>query len=216
MLRNDASHPTDPSAVRQRGPFQDPLQPGDLTHHALVRDLPPHALPWAIRELRRRLYDGKSSGTPAAQRIALRQGLPLWWSATLFALAWFLLAACIVAGSDLGRGFQLLDGGGGVAQAAAPVFFAPATTTTATALTWNRSALLWSGIALLGISLLLALSPRKHLFLVAVKNDADLIDLWVSGTSWRHERQFDREFHDLTRRIALHRQERVDTPPANV
>jgi len=148
--------------------------------------------------LRRRLYDGEISTSGGAQRIAMRQGFPLWWSAALFALGWFFLAGSIVTGSDLGRGFQLLDGSGGTAQAAAPVLLHSIPTQT-------TPVLLWSGVALLAISFLLALCPRKHFFLVAQKNDSDLMDLWISGTSWRHEPQFDREFRHLTRRIDLHR-----------
>jgi len=138
----------------------------------------------------------------------MRQGFPLWWSAILFALGWFFLAGSIVTGSDLGRGFQLLDGSGSTAQAAAPVFFHPSSTA-------SIPLLLWSGVALLGISFLMSLSPRKHFFLVAQKNDSDLIDLWISGTSWRHEKQFDREFRDLARRIDQHSWTTQNVPQAS-
>jgi len=192
MYGIEGSNQSEQSAACRCRPFQDALQPGDLTHHALVRDVPPQALPWIIRESQRRLYDVRSSGTAHTQRIVMRQGFPFWWGAILCALGWVLLAGFLVAGSDLGRSFQLLDGSGSAAHAAAPGLLHP----------WMQHSsplLLWIGLAFEAVAFFLAWCPRKHLFLVAQKNDSDLFDLWISGTSWRQERQFDREFQDLAR-----------------
>lgn len=202
----EESNQSDPGAARRRRPFQEALQPGDLTHHALLRDVPPQTIPWILRDLRRRLYDVQTSGPADSQRLAMRQGFPLWWGAMLFACGWFLLAGSFATGSDLGRGFQLLDGSGSTAQAAAPVLFNPMTMQA-------TSFLLWSGLALLAISLFLSICPRKHLFLVIQKNDSNLLDLWISGTSWRHETRFDREFRDLTRQIERHCQGATQDEP---
>lgn len=204
----EATKPRVRAASGRRGPLQNPLQPRDLTHHALLRDLQPETLPWAIRHLQRRLYDAESLGSDPTRRVALRQGFSLRWSATVFALGWFLVAGSIVTGSELGRSFQLPDGGGGTAQAAAPAL-SPALLQEA------APVLLGCGVALLGASFLMSLCTRRYFFLVAQRNRSGLLDLWISGTCWRGETQFDREFDEFVRRVDQQGRATRDVPQAS-
>jgi hypothetical protein len=208
MAGDEGAKPPVRSVSARRGPLQNPLQPRDLTHHALLRDLQPQTLPWAIQQLQRRLYDADVLGSRTTRRVALRQGFPLRWSAISFALGWFLIATAIVTGGNLGRSFQLPDGGGGTAQAVAPVIVSGS-------LHVMSPWLLGTGVLLLGASLLMSLCTRRYFFLVAQRNSADLLDVWVSGTSWRCEQQFDREFADFVRRLESHDRATHEEPQAS-
>jgi hypothetical protein len=204
----EGAKPAARSASDRRGPLQNPLRSRDLTHHALLRDLQPQTLPWAILQLRRRLYDADVLGTETTRRVALRQGFSLRWSAALFALGWFLVAGAIVTGSDLGRSFQSPDGGGGTAQAAAPGFLA---THRLQPSPW----MLGFGLGTIGVSFLMSWCTRRYFFLVAQRNRSGLLDLWVSGTSWRGEPQFDREFEAFLRLVEQHDRATREAPQAS-
>ena len=195
-------------STRRHNLFRDVQQPGDLTHHVLLRDIDTQAFPWAVRELHRRLYVGEPSGDEQQQCVALRRGFPARWSAALFALGWFLMTILFVTGSDLGRGFQLLDGGGGTAQSAAPVLslavpesFAPG--------------LLSSAAIFLGTALIMSFCSGRQFLLVAQKNSEGLLDLWVSGASWRCDAPFDREFTNFVASIHLRQCATLDEPQAS-
>lgn len=195
----------DRPAARHLNLFRDVQHPGELTHHVLLRDIAAPTFPWAVRELHRRLYEGTPAGNAQNQSIALRRGFPVRWSASLGALGWFLMTILLVTGSDLGRGFQLLDGGGSMAQSAAPVVLFPVLEALAP---W----LFGCAVLLLGISLLMSMCSRRQFFLVAQQNDENSFDLWVSGMSWRCDAQFDREFANFVASIRLHQRATLDVP----
>lgn len=180
--------------------FRDVQQPGDFTHHAVVRDADPRLFDALYRELRRRLYDG-SRGTQGGNRWAsLRQGVSGRLGSVLFVLGWLTMASGLLVGSDLGRSFHQLEGTGGMTQAAASQLFPFAWMAAGQPLTAVALSLIAAGV-------MLSLLSRRHFWLMSHRVREGRIDVWIAGTSWRREGQFEREFSAFARRAEELRQE---------
>lgn len=187
--------------------LQEPSQPRDMQHHALLAARAPGLFDALVRELRLRLFAGRVRSLPSARCANLRQGPSPFFVRGLCTLGFGLVFAGVLAGSELGRSFRRLAWDGGVAHAAVPAVPGPRATAPV-------GTLLLAGAAGLGVGLLLVGAERKHFWLVSCPAaGGDGIDIWVAAGSGGDVTKFGREWDEFLRRAATLNQQLRSAPP---
>jgi cytochrome c biogenesis protein ResB len=173
--------------------WRGPREPRDFSHHALMRGAHPSLFDSLCRDLSMRLYEGRAEKHGSTRSASLRQGPAPRLGTFLFGLGGAGLIGCLLVGSGLGHDFRQRTGDGGVAHVAVPTSTSVRSDTT-TSMAWPAC------LGLLGAGAWLASLRRRHFWIVAHPASDGRSDVWLAGTSWQREAEFESEFEQLLER----------------
>ena len=183
---------------------REPREPREFSHHAVLRGADPRLFEALCRDLALRLYEGRAETRGGARSLCVRQGPHPRLGAYCLGLGAVGLLGCLLVGNGLGHGFHQGTWDGGVAHAAVP-------TSSLLPADASRSALVAACLGLIGGGTWLTSLRRRHFWIVAQAAADARTDVWIAGTSWRHESAFEAEFAELLER-ARQKQQELETP----